>query len=51
MVKIYSTSLRPNHWQPWQLRGQSESSGSGFAVSPSLILTNAHVVADNVSRR
>lgn len=47
VVKIYSTSLRPNFWQPWQLRGQNESSGSGFAISDSLILTNAHVVADN----
>ncbi|GAB4814947.1 hypothetical protein N2152v2_001993 [Parachlorella kessleri] len=30
-----------------QVKGQSEGSGSGFAISGKLILTNAHVVADN----
>lgn len=47
VVKIDSTSLRPNYFQPWQLKGQAESSGSGFAITDKFILTNAHVVADN----
>lgn len=37
---------RPNYVLPWQNHPKRESSGTGFVIAQDLILTNAHVVAD-----
>ncbi|HRU39447.1 MAG TPA: trypsin-like serine protease, partial [Candidatus Goldiibacteriota bacterium] len=46
VVKIFTVSNSPSYYQPWQMRGQSASSGSGCIISGKRILTNAHVVSD-----
>ena len=46
IVKIYSASKEPNFKKPW-ISKTSRSSGSGAVISKNLILTNAHVVANN----
>ena len=46
VVKIYVVSSRPNFFSPWQNHSKRETTGSGFVISPRLILTNAHVVGD-----
>ncbi|GFE53642.1 serine protease [Babesia ovis] len=45
IVKIYCDSTDPNYAQPWQMRRQLKSIGSGFAISNRLVLTNAHCVS------
>uniref|UniRef100_A0A0G4I4S4 Protease Do-like PDZ domain-containing protein n=1 Tax=Chromera velia CCMP2878 TaxID=1169474 RepID=A0A0G4I4S4_9ALVE len=45
VVKIYTDYTDPNFAQPWQMRRQARSTGSGFAISGKLIMTNAHVVS------
>jgi S1-C subfamily serine protease len=49
VVKVYCTHSRPNFELPWQLRQQTTSKSTGFAVASSQtgdrwILTNAHSV-------
>ncbi|NPA28249.1 MAG: serine protease [Epsilonproteobacteria bacterium] len=46
IIKIYSYSKEPNYKKPW-LSTTSSSSGSGAVIGKDLILTNAHVVANN----
>ncbi|HDT15089.1 MAG TPA: serine protease [Firmicutes bacterium] len=46
IVKIFTISNTPNYYQPWQMVGQSSSSGSGCIIEGKKILTNAHVVSD-----
>lgn len=46
MVKIYTVSSNFNYYNPWQMRSQNSSTGSGSVISGERILTNAHVVSD-----
>ncbi len=46
IVKIYSFAKEPNFQKPW-ISSNSRSSGSGAVIGKNLILTNAHVVANN----
>jgi len=45
IIKIYTTSKDPNYKKPWTNR-IVRSSGSGAVIGRGLILTNAHVVAN-----
>ena len=47
VVKVFVTSNRIDFYRPWQSRGSSSASGSGFVISGNRIMTNAHVVSDN----
>lgn len=46
LVKVFSMNSKPDFFQPWQNHGQSSGTGSGFVIKGKLILTNAHVVAN-----
>lgn len=46
IVKIYSSAKEPNFKKPW-ISSNMRSSGSGAVIGKNLILTNAHVVANN----
>jgi len=48
VVKIFTVSVKPNYYQPWQMRAQKSSTGSGVIISDKLILTAAHVVSNGV---
>jgi hypothetical protein len=39
-------TFRPDYFLPWQNHPKRESTGTGFVIRNRLILTNAHVVAD-----
>jgi S1-C subfamily serine protease len=39
-------TYRPDYFLPWQNHPKRESTGTGFVIRDRLILTNAHVVAD-----
>ncbi|KAK2197294.1 bifunctional Peptidase S1C/PDZ superfamily/Protease Do-like [Babesia duncani] len=45
IIKIYCDSTDPNYAQPWQMRRQIKSIGSGFVIENRLIVTNAHCVS------
>jgi len=48
VVKIFTVSVKPNYYQPWQMRAQKFSTGSGVIIKDNLILTAAHVVSNGV---
>ncbi len=48
VVKIFTVSVKPNYYQPWQMRTQKFSTGSGVIIDNKRILTAAHVVANGV---
>ena len=48
VVKIFTVSVKPNYYQPWQMRSQKFSTGSGVIINNHLILTAAHVVTNGV---
>jgi len=48
VVKIFTVSVKPNYYQPWQMRSQKFSTGSGVIINDHLILTAAHVVSNGV---
>lgn len=48
VVKIYATAQKPNWYQPWQRQYQEPSTGSGVIIDGRRILTNAHVVSDQI---
>lgn len=48
VVKIFTVSVRPNYYQPWQMRTQKFSTGSGVIINDNQILTAAHVVSNAV---
>ena len=48
VIKIFTTSVKPNYYQPWQMRTQKFSTGSGVIIEKGYILTAAHVVSNGV---
>jgi S1-C subfamily serine protease len=46
VVKVISVVADPSYEQPWQAGPQSMQSGSGVVIEGGLILTNAHVIAN-----
>jgi S1-C subfamily serine protease len=48
VVKIFTVTNKPNYYQPWVIGYQYEASGSGCILPGGRILTNAHVVSDEV---
>jgi S1-C subfamily serine protease len=46
VVKIYTTSVKPDYYSPWKKGVNSSSSGTGVIIDDHLILTAAHVVSD-----
>lgn len=46
VVKIYTVYNEHNYYDPWQMRGQQTSSGSGCIIDGQKIMTNAHVIAN-----
>ena len=48
IVKIYTVSNPSSYHNPWQKKGQKLFHGSGAIIEGNRILTNAHVVADNM---
>lgn len=48
VVKIYTVFNPYSYHHPWQLKGQKTFHGSGAIIKDNLILTNAHVVSDQV---
>ena len=49
LVKIYTRTNPPDLGSPWQSKGIRSTSGSGVIITGNRILTNAHVVADQVN--
>ena len=48
LVKIFTTMQDPNYADPWRMDAQEEVSGSGCILPGHRILTNAHVVSDQI---
>ena len=48
VIKIYSVSNKYDYDEPWQMLGQEQRRGSGCIIKGKRILTNAHVVANNM---
>jgi len=48
VVKIFTTQQRANPNEPWRMGGQENVSGSGCILPGHQILTNAHVVSDQI---
>jgi S1-C subfamily serine protease len=50
LCKVYTVRCKPNFFMPWQNQPQTEGTGTGFVIDTEkkLILTNAHVVSDQV---
>jgi S1-C subfamily serine protease len=48
VVKIFTVYQPPNYYQPWEYGHQKSSGGSGCILDGRRILTNAHVVHDQV---
>ncbi len=48
VVKIFTVAVKPNYYQPWQMRTQQFSTGSGVVIGGHYILTAAHVVSNGV---
>ncbi len=47
VVKIYIVSSTYSYDNPWQMAGQSKSTGSGCIIEGNRILTNAHVISNS----
>ncbi|MBA3539345.1 MAG: trypsin-like peptidase domain-containing protein [Deltaproteobacteria bacterium] len=48
VVKLFTVIKEPSHYQPWELGYQHNSGGSACIVAGNRILTNAHVVANQL---
>jgi len=48
VVKLFTIIKKPNYYHPWELGYQTQSGGSGCIFEGRRILTNAHVVSDQV---
>ena len=46
VVKIYTTSVNPDYYRPWQKGTNKSSSGTGVIIDNHMILTAAHVVTN-----
>lgn len=46
VVKIFTVYNNPDYDQPWQMRGQKSTSGSGCIISDHRILTSAHIISN-----
>src|SRR5665213_958305 len=49
VVKVFVVQKAPDYYQPWQMSYQVPVSGSGFVIKGHRILTNAHVVSNQVN--
>ncbi len=47
IIKIYVVSSNFNYYDPWQMRSQSTSTGSGCIIAGKRILTSAHVISNH----
>jgi len=47
IVKVYTTSQAASYSKPWEMKSQTDSTGSGCIIAGQRILTNAHVVSDH----
>jgi S1-C subfamily serine protease len=48
VVKLFTVTRKPNHYEPWSHGYQHASGGSGCVIDGRRILTNAHVVTNAV---
>lgn len=48
VVKLFTVTRKPNHYEPWSHGYQHASGGSGCIIEGKRILTNAHVVTNAV---
>jgi S1-C subfamily serine protease len=48
VVKIFTVMKPADYYQPWQMGYQQQGVGSGLILEGNVILTNAHVVSDQV---
>jgi len=48
IVKLYTVTNSFNYHEPWAMKGQKTLHGSGSIISQGRILTNAHVVSDQM---
>lgn len=48
VVQFFTVTKEPDYYEPWKLSFQSSLSGSGVILPGNRILTNAHVVSDQV---
>ncbi len=48
VVKIFTTIQEPNYLDPWRVDAQQNISGSGCVLTGHRILTNAHVVSNQI---
>ncbi len=48
VVKIFTTARSPNYYEPWRMGSDESMSGSGCILSGHRILTNAHVVSNQI---
>ncbi|MBI4676806.1 MAG: serine protease [Elusimicrobia bacterium] len=48
VVRIFVSTQKPDFYQPWQMGAPDSVSGSGCIIAGSRIMTNAHVVSDQI---
>ncbi len=48
IVKLYTVFNEPHYHEPWSMKGQRTRHGSGSIISGHRILTNAHIVSDQM---
>ncbi|MBI4423658.1 MAG: trypsin-like peptidase domain-containing protein [Elusimicrobia bacterium] len=48
VVRVFTVFRKPDFYQPWQMGPQDSMAGSGCLIAGGRILTNAHVVSDQV---
>src|SRR5206468_1632403 len=48
VVKLFTVIKEPNYYKPWELAHQHSSGGSACIIEGNRILTNAHVIANQL---
>ena len=48
VVKVFTTMQSPNFTEPWEMKAQESGTGSGCIIEGNRILTNAHVVSNQI---
>ncbi|MBI5884194.1 MAG: trypsin-like peptidase domain-containing protein [Elusimicrobia bacterium] len=48
VVRIFVSTQKPDFYQPWQMGAPDNVTGSGCVIAGDRILTNAHVVSDQI---